>query len=73
MMLFSMCTVVPVDGGYTEWSDWEGCSAFCGGGVRTRSRTCTNPSPKDHGKNCDGLGSAEEKEACNEDKCRKLL
>ena len=72
MMRSSIYTVVPVDGGYTEWSDWGECSATCGGGVRTRLRTCTNPSSKDGGKNCDGLEPADEREACNEEDCGKL-
>ena len=62
-----------MDGGYTEWSDWRECSVTCGGGVMTRSRTCSNPSPKDGGKNCDGLGPAEEKEGCNGEECGKLF
>ena len=27
---------------YGEWSDWEACSATCGGGTMKRTRTCTD-------------------------------
>ncbi|KAL5020052.1 hypothetical protein ScPMuIL_002944 [Solemya velum] len=42
-----------VDG---EWSDWTpgSCSVTCGGGVRTNTRTCTNPAPQYSGAGCDG-------------------
>ncbi|KAM7452303.1 hypothetical protein ABFA07_000467 [Porites harrisoni] len=60
-----------IDGGYTEWSKWSECSATCGGGVRSRTRTCTNPSPKNGGKTCleQDLGPAKETEKCNTDPC----
>ena len=60
---------IAVDGGYTEWSEWGECSVSCGGGKRSRSRTCTNPSPQFNGKNCDGLGAARETQECNTDEC----
>ena len=28
------------DIGFTPWSEWTGCSASCGGGIKTRSRSC---------------------------------
>ncbi|CAH3032611.1 unnamed protein product, partial [Porites lobata] len=63
-----------IDGGYTEWSKWSECSATCGGGVRSRTRTCTNPSPKNGGKTCleQDLGPAKETEKCNTDPCEFL-
>ena len=59
--------VVPVDGGWSDYGDWSECSKSCGGGERTRSRTCTNPSPADGGAEC--TGESEEKEACGNDPC----
>lgn len=41
----------PVDGGYSDWS-------ACVGGKQTR--TCTNPTPANGGKDCSTLGAAEQ-------------
>ena len=45
---------VDVDGGWTGWSDWSGCSASCGNGNQTRTRSCTNPTPAYNGDDCEG-------------------
>ena len=60
-----------VNGNYTDWTISE-CSVMCGGGVKTFTRTCTNPSPSNGGKNCSDLGPAKKTETCDEHKCRKL-
>ncbi|XP_066923379.1 SCO-spondin-like isoform X8 [Clytia hemisphaerica] len=44
----------PVDGGFSSWSSYSKCSEPCGEGEKTRSRTCTNPSPAHGGKDCSG-------------------
>ncbi|XP_078378572.1 coadhesin-like [Oculina patagonica] len=59
----------PIDGNYTEWSEWSDCSVSCGGGKQERSRTCTNPHPKHGGQNCDDLGPANETQKCNPEPC----
>ncbi|KAL9966591.1 hypothetical protein ACROYT_G024693 [Oculina patagonica] len=59
----------PIDGNYTEWSEWSKCSLTCGGGVQTRARQCTNPPPQYDGRDCEGLGPANETQSCNVDKC----
>ena len=41
-------------GGWTEWSQWSGCSQTCGMGLKTRSRHCGNPAPAYGGKVCIG-------------------
>jgi len=43
-----------VDGGWSNWSAWSECSVFCGTGVRTSKRSCTNPSPANFGAPCRG-------------------
>ncbi|XP_027051590.1 sporozoite surface protein 2-like [Pocillopora damicornis] len=60
-----------IDGGYTGWSEWSECTATCGGGSRSHSRTCTNPSPKNKGKTCieQDLGPDMESEECNTRDC----
>ena len=57
-----------IDGKYTEWKESE-CSATCGGGVITKTRTCTNPAPQHGGKDCSELGPAEMTLSCNEESC----
>ncbi|XP_057314772.1 SCO-spondin-like [Hydractinia symbiolongicarpus] len=62
------CRNLPVDGGYTRWNI-QRCSRTCGGGTKTFTRTCTNPSPKFGGKNCERLGPATFSKACNSKPC----
>ena len=61
-----------IDGNYTKWTESE-CSVTCGGGIKTFTRTCTNPLPSNDGKNCSELGPAEKTEECNTQECRKLI
>ena len=56
-----------VDGKWTEFVDWSECSATCGGGTQTRTRTCTNPAPAHGGSDCQGESS--ETQDCNTQDC----
>jgi len=47
-------TVLPLDGGWSEWSQWASCSVTCGTGKESRFRYCNNPTPTDGGRFCDG-------------------
>lgn len=49
-----------VHGGWSCWSPWRPCS----GSQRTRSRSCTNPTPSGGGAQCSGAG--EEWQPCEE-------
>ena len=60
-------TLTAVHGGWTSWSAWSWCTESCGGGTRTRSRNCTNPSPAYGGQTCAGLNLTTE--VCNTQKC----
>ncbi|CAC5422199.1 Coadhesin,Thrombospondin-1,Mucin-like protein,Hemicentin-1,Adhesion G protein-coupled receptor B3 [Mytilus coruscus] len=61
-------TDCPINGNWTEWSLWSGCSLTCGlDGGRYRTRTCDNPAPANNGRGCSGSGS--EKEQCNLTDC----
>uniref|UniRef100_A0A7N5ZW23 Complement factor properdin n=1 Tax=Anabas testudineus TaxID=64144 RepID=A0A7N5ZW23_ANATE len=43
----------PVDGGLTPWGPWSPCSLSCGGlGLKTRTRSCTQPAPAHGGRDC---------------------
>jgi len=55
------------DGGYSAWGEWSNCTASCGGGTKTRSRMCDNPTKQGNGMDC--VGAANESMACNTDYC----
>ncbi|KAL7301189.1 hypothetical protein TKK_0006159 [Trichogramma kaykai] len=55
------CTV---HGGWTDWSDWSGCNKNCGLALKTRRRTCSNPTPQHGGRVC--LGADHEEAYCND-------
>lgn len=62
------CT--PQDGGWTE-PVFGPCSAECGGGQKTGSRTCTNPTPSCGGAQCSGEATVVEN--CNPEACPESL
>ncbi|CAD5112941.1 DgyrCDS2148 [Dimorphilus gyrociliatus] len=54
-----MCVTIeesecPMPGGWSEWSSWSDCDPSCGDGLRTRTRSCTNPPPMNGGEDCPG-------------------
>ena len=59
----------PIHGGYSQWSNFTECSVTCGGGKKTRVRTCTEPTPQHAGRNCSYLGAADETRRCNTHFC----
>ncbi|KAK3602533.1 hypothetical protein CHS0354_003785 [Potamilus streckersoni] len=50
-----LCTLV--DGGWTEWTEWSGCSTTCDSGIKRRIRACTNPAPANGGNDCVGIAT----------------
>ncbi|XP_046330804.2 SCO-spondin-like isoform X15 [Haliotis rufescens] len=54
-----------VDGIFNDWSDWDACSATCGGGDKLRQRTCHGPFYG--GKDC--VGPREDTAPCNQHNC----
>jgi hypothetical protein len=61
------CPIISVNGGWSSWSGWSSCSASCGGGTKTRTRSCNNPAPSGGGANCSG--SAVDSNSCNTGAC----
>ena len=64
-------TPAAIDGGWATWTLWSICSATCGdGGIQTRTRNCTRPSPAFGGKLC--VGVYQETTLCSHPRpCRK--
>lgn len=58
------------DGNWSVWGAWSPCSATCGDGQRSRSRSCTNPPPSGGGADC--LGVSQEIEDCNRRSCEGI-
>ncbi|XP_020613183.1 mucin-like protein [Orbicella faveolata] len=65
LLSFSFPSIV--NGGWSNWGPWGGCSLSCGSGVQSRTRTCTNPPPANAGVDCQGDSSLTQ--ACNTNKC----
>lgn len=61
----------PVNGGWSGWGGWSSCSASCGGGTQTRTRSCNNPPPTNGGADCSGPNS--ESQSCNTQSCGPVL
>ena len=66
-IFLSVSTTFSVDGLWSPWTPWTPCSTSCGGGSRSRRRTCDNPAPEYGGHSCDG--DASETDTCNEKLC----
>ena len=63
----SAATVAAIDGGWSDFGDWSECSVPCGGGIKERRRTCTNP-PRSNGGAC-CAGDNMEAQSCNTESC----
>ena len=62
--------LAPVNGKWSHWGPYDDCSVTCGTGVRTRVRSCNNPSPVNGGLSCAGVPS--QSIGCNKKACRKF-
>ena len=69
LYIMFLCIVVltPINGGFSQWSEWDKCTKGCNGGEQFRYRQCNQPTPKNGGTDCDG--KKVETKKCNTDKC----
>ncbi|KYO47658.1 A disintegrin and metalloproteinase with thrombospondin motifs 4 [Alligator mississippiensis] len=57
----------PVDGEWGPWGPYSSCSRTCGGGIKSTTRLCNQPEPKNGGKYC--VGRRMKFRSCNTDSC----
>ncbi len=57
----------PVDGSWSDWSDWGTCTVSCGQGQRNRYRLCNNPPAANGGALC--VGQTVSSLPCNNGMC----
>lgn len=63
----SLIIFLLVNGGWSRWQIQSTCSVTCGGGIKSSTRTCNNPSPANGGLFCSGLST--KIEPCNAHSC----
>ena len=53
--------ILLVNGAWSGWTGWSSCSITCGdSGTKSRTRSCSNPSPENNGVDCTGAATEEE-------------
>nr|XP_033815546.1 A disintegrin and metalloproteinase with thrombospondin motifs 20 isoform X1 [Geotrypetes seraphini] len=59
----------PIDGEWSQWGPYGACTRTCGGGIKSTSRDCNQPEPKNGGKYC--VGRRMKFRSCNTEPCPK--
>jgi hypothetical protein len=59
------------NGGWSSWAPFSACNKLCGGGVKTRKRSCNKPAPINGGDPCNG--KATQDESCNTQDCESAF
>ncbi|XP_057647833.1 A disintegrin and metalloproteinase with thrombospondin motifs 20 [Chionomys nivalis] len=59
----------PVDGEWGPWGPYSSCSRTCGGGIKSTTRLCDRPEPRNGGRYC--VGRRMKFRSCNTDSCPK--
>ena len=62
---------MPIQGGWTSWTNTSACSSQCADGTQTRARSCTNPTPANGGEDC--IGYSKDSVQCGSNSCGKVL
>jgi len=55
------------NGAWGSWTSYGSCSVTCDAGTKTRTRSCSNPSPFGGGSSCSG--SSSQSTSCNDGNC----
>ncbi|XP_078504179.1 A disintegrin and metalloproteinase with thrombospondin motifs 20 [Lissotriton helveticus] len=58
-----------VDGQWGSWGSYSSCTRTCGGGIKTTTRDCNQPRPRNGGKYC--VGRRMKFRSCNTGSCPK--
>ncbi|XP_022801546.1 uncharacterized protein LOC111339216 [Stylophora pistillata] len=61
------CQTRVVHGRWSAWQSWSSCSRSCGRGSQLRTRTCSNPPPRNGGNYCRGSNS--QRRSCSSNRC----
>ena len=75
ILILNMLCVYPLFFSIAEWmyvTEWNTCSATCGGGILTRTQSCVYADNTTAHGVCSGSATTETKD-CNTIQCRKLL
>ena len=70
-MLLNSFSDLLVNGGWGIWGAYGKCSRLCGGGEKTRKRSCNKPVPSNGGLPCSGQSVQSAK--CNTKPCRESI
>ena len=70
ILVLYITTFCVVNGGWSRWANGV-CNVSCGGGTKTMTRQCTNPTPSCGGANCTGLQEYEK--PCNTHCCPGIV
>ena len=62
---------LPVNGGWSPWSNSGSCSEVCGTGTQYKKRTCDHPEPTHGGDYCEGKAS--DSVPCNTHPCPGII
>ena len=70
LSFFMLLHTVPIQGGWSSWTNSTPCSSRCADGTQTRVRSCTRPTPAYGGEDC--IGDSKETVHCGSNSCGNM-